>query len=260
MIAKDAAFISVNGIAIAQVQIDQEMMNHSALTDVQARQTSIRALVVRELLLQEAIKWSLCDLDGAINKPDEAIDKLLARQIKVPSPDEASCERYFEENRDNFLTAPVFEASHIFFPAHPGDEEMRSKAKNKAMLAVQKIKDNPDCFADIARQQSACSSASNGGRLGHVAKGQTVPAFESALMVMSKGEISALPVETEVGFHIIRLDDREGGENMPFDMLKSWIFETLTAQRREKAISGYVRGLADQAQIGGFDFDLSEPS
>lgn len=258
MIATDVAFISVNGIAITQVQIDQEIMNHSALADEQARHASIRALVVRELLLQEAIKWGLCDRDGAINKPDEAIDKLLARQIKVPLPDKASCERYFDENRSNFLTAPLFEASHIFFPAELGDEVMRSKAKSKAMLAVQRIKENPDCFAEVARQQSACSSANNGGRLGHIAKGQTVPAFESALMTMNKGEISALPVETEVGFHIIRLDDKEGGENMPFEILKSWIFETLTAQRREKAINGYVQGLADQAQIAGFDFSLPE--
>jgi len=253
MIATEVAFITVNGIAITQAQIDQELPNHSAETPEHAKMASMRVLVIRELLLQEAIKWGLCDRDGVVSKPEEAIEKLLAVQIKVPEPNDADCERYFNENRNNFSTAPQCEASHIFYPASLSDQVARGKAREKAEIALAKITDNPQCFGDIARLESACSSASGGGCLGAVSKGQTVPAFESALMAMEKGEISSQPVETEVGYHIIRLDERISGEGMPFVVLKNWILQYLRSQGRQKAVNGYVRGLADKAEIQGFD-------
>lgn len=255
MVATEAAFIAVNGIAITQVQIDQELPNHSAETPEHAKLASMRVLVIRELLLQEAIKWGLCDRDGVANNPEEAVEKLLAVQIKVPVPDDADCERYFRENHDNFSTAPQCEASHIFYPALLSDQAARDMARAKAEIALAKINENPQCFEDVARVESACSSAADGGYLGVVSKGQTVPAFESALMAMAKGEISAQPVETEIGVHIIRLDERVDGEGLPFVVLKSWISQYLRSQSREKAINGYVRGLADKAEIQGFDLN-----
>jgi len=255
MIATEVAFITVNGIAITQSQIDQELPNHSAETPEHAKLAAMRALVIRELLLQEAIKWGLCDRDGVVNKPEEAIERLLAVQIKVPVPDDADCERYFNENLDNFSTAPQFEASHIFYPAPLNDQAARDMARAKAEIALAKINETPQCFDDVARAESACSSATDGGYLGKVSKGQTVPAFESALMAMAKGEISDQPVETEIGFHIIRVDERVDGEDLPFVILKNWISQYLRGQSRQKAINGYVRGLADKAEIQGFDLD-----
>lgn len=255
MIAREIAAITVNGIAIRSSQIEEEMLNHTAECPQAARQASIRALVVRELLLQEAVRWGLCDLNNAINKPEEAVERLLAVQIKIPDPDEASCERYYKDNSDNFSTASQCEASHIFFPAPLADAAARRKARQKAERVLLKIKQNPDCFDEIARLESACPSAAKGGALGQILKGQTVAAFEAALMGMSKGEISSEPVETEVGIHIIRVDERVDGEELPFLVLKKWIFEYLRGQGRQKAIDGYVRGLADKSEIIGFEFE-----
>jgi len=254
MIAREEAFVSVNGVTITQAQINQELLSYSAKSQDGALRKAIRTLVVRELLIQEAVNWGLCDRDSVINHPQVVIDKLLAVQIKVPEPDDASCERYFNENKANFSTAPLCEASHIFFPAPQGDQKARDEARDKANSALAKVKDNPGCFNEVARLESICSSAVNGGSLGAVTKGQTVPAFESALMSMNEGDISEEPVETEVGFHIIRVDERVEAESLPFDVFKSWICQHLSEQRRNKAVSGYVKGLADKAEIRGFDF------
>ena len=55
----------------------------------------MQALVIRGLLLQEAVKQGLCDQDGALSQPDETIEKLLVSEIKVARPDEALCDCYF---------------------------------------------------------------------------------------------------------------------------------------------------------------------
>lgn len=257
--ATETALVTVNGIAITQDQIDKELASHTSDLVDDVWRVAVRALVVRELLLQEAVKWGLCDRDGAINQPEETIEKLLAVQIKVPAPDEESCKSYFDENRGNFSTAPQCDASHIFYAAHLDDEDAREKARLKASVALEKIKAMPECFEEIARSESACPSASKGGSLGRIAKGQTVPAFESAVMAMRRGEISNELVETEVGFHIIRVDEREEGEDLPFEMLKNWISQYLGEQSWQKAVSGYVEGLADMAEIKGFEFDKEGP-
>jgi len=254
--AMETAHITVNGIEITQAQIDEERSNHSTEEPDAVRQAAIRALVIRELLMQEAVKQGLCDRDGAINQPDETVERLLASEITVAAPDEADCKAYFKKNRENFSTAPLYEASHIFFPAPLGDHAAREEIRGKAVAALARIKEAPDCFDDIARSESACSSAKKGGYLGQLTKGQTVPAFEAALMTMKEGDISMQPVETEVGFHIIRVDERIEGEDLPFDMVKSWITQTLTEQRWNKAVGHYVGDLAGRAQVDGFDVKI----
>ena len=253
--ATETALVTVNGIAITQDQINKELASHSADLVDDVWRVAVRALVVRELLLQEAVKWGLCDRDGAMNQPETTVRKLLAMQIKVPAPDEESCKKYFNENRDDFSTAPQCEVSHIFYSAHLDDEAAREKARLKASIALEKIKAMPELFEEIARAESACHSAAKGGSLGRISKGQTVPAFESAVMAMRKGEISAQLVETEVGFHIIRVDEREEGEDLPFEILKQWISQYLGEQSWQKAVNGYVEGLASKAEIKGFQFD-----
>lgn len=257
--ATETALVTVNGIAITQDQIDKELVNHTYDLVDDAWRAAVRALVVRELLLQEAVKWGLCDRDGAINQPEKTIEKLLAVQIKVPAPDEESCKSYFEENRNNFSTAPQCDVSHIFYSAHLGDQEAREEARLKARVALEKIKAMPERFEEIAKAESACPSASKGGSLGRLAKGQAVPVFESAVMAMQRGEVSEELVETEVGFHIIRVDEREEGEDLPFEILKSWISQYLGEQSWQKAVNGYVEGLADRAEIKGFKFDKHGP-
>jgi len=253
MIAVDGAPITVNGIAITSAQIDGECSAHPVGHSKDVRRAAIVALVRQELLLQEAVKRGLCDRDGAINQPDKTIERLLALEISTSLPDEASCESYFSSNKGNFSTAPLYEASHIFFAAPPGEQAAREEVRKKALCALERIKENPACFDEVARQESACSSAVKGGDLGALAKGQTVPAFEAALMAMKEGDISDRPVETEVGFHIIKVDERIEGEDLPFEMVKHWISQYLSERQRSKAVENYVKKLAGLAQIEGFD-------
>jgi peptidyl-prolyl cis-trans isomerase C len=258
MFVAEEGLVTVNGIAITPAQIDQELHGYSGDDQEKARQTAVCTLVTRELLLQEAVSWGLCDRASVVSNPEQVIERLLAEKIEVPVPDEKSCKRYFNENRESFATAPECEVSHIFFSAALTDQAAREAARQQANAVLEKIKQDSDCFEEMARQESACASSVNGGYLGRISKGQTVPAFESALMAMSKGDISERPVETGGGFHIIRVDEREDGEDLPFEILKTWIRQNLINHSRQKAVDGYVKGLANKAEIVGFDFAFCE--
>lgn len=242
--------ITVNGIKITPEQINAEVQYHPAPSLLDAKYQAMQALVIRELLIQKAVKLGLCN-----EKPenaDDIIDSLLAQEISVPEPGQGECERYYNNNRKRFYTAPFFEVSHILYPAPPDDRDACNKAKRKAEAALKEIQKNSGAFEAIARSESACPSGREGGRLGQIGKGQTVPAFEAALQAMQEGDISAEPVATEVGYHIIRVHKRAEGRLMPFDAVADWVADFLKQESWRRAFSQYVQILIGQAEISGF--------
>src|SRR5690606_33662397 len=99
-------------------------------------------------------------------------------------------------NKKKFITSPLFDVAHILYLAPPENANLRAVAKKKAKETIEALQKNPESFEDFARLHSACSSAKEGGRLGQISKGQTMPGFETALFTMKEGEISQEPVET----------------------------------------------------------------
>lgn len=244
--------ITVNDIKITPDQINAEVQYHPADNLFDAKYEAMQALVIRELLIQRASKLGLCHHDEAVKKPDDIIEDLLEREIKVPEPDEKTCLHYYENNKKRFFTSPLFEVSHILYLAPPEDKEERKKAEQKAKDALARLKKKPALFESIAKEESGCSSSGEGGRLGQISKGQTLPAFEAVLMKMREGEMSEEPVETEVGYHIIKVHKRAEGKQLPFEAVQDWIADFLKDQSFQRAFSQYVQLLAGEAKISGF--------
>jgi peptidyl-prolyl cis-trans isomerase C len=157
-----------------------------------------------------------------------------------------------------FYTSPLFEASHILYLAPPSDEDARQSALEKAQTALERVTKKPDSFAAIAKAESACSSAKNGGHLEQITKGQTTPAFEGALLNMQEGEISKEPLASEFGYHIIKVHKRLEGKQLPFDAVHEWVADTLKRQSWQRAFSQYVQLLAGQAEISGFKLKAAD--
>lgn len=248
----DAPGITVNGIKISPEQINAEVQYHPAETLPEAKYQAMQALVIRELLIQRAVFSCLCSRQSALEDPDAAIEKLLKREVHVPEPNREECERYYERNKDRFVTRPLFEASHILYPAPPEDGEARKHTRERASTALKKIHGDATLFESVAHAESACSSAKTGGFLGQITAGQTVPAFEAALLKMQEGEISKSPVETEVGYHIIRVHRRAEGKPLPRESVMGWIADYLRNESWQRAFRQYIQILAGQAEISGF--------
>ncbi|MBN9056163.1 MAG: peptidylprolyl isomerase [Rhizobiales bacterium] len=251
--------VSVNGIAIAESDILAEAQNHPAENPGAALAAAARALVVRQLLLQKARELDIlaapqADGDGRQETDeDAAIRLLIEREVSAPSASEEECRRFYDNNREKFRSAPIFEASHILITADPADEGTRASRRLEAERLAAVIVGHPGEFATMARTHSACPSAATGGNLGQLTRGSTVAEFERALQRMKEGEITLAPVESRFGFHIIRLDRRIDGEQLPFDLVRRRIAGWLEASAWSKAVSQFIAVLAAHATITGID-------
>ena len=244
-------------MAIAESDVLAEAQNHPAKNPGEALTAAARALVVRELLLQESRRLEVdaapeTDKEGRRETPeDAAIRQLIAQEVSVPSANEAEGRRYYENNLSRFRSDPIWEARHILLAASEDDTAGREKAKSEAVRLVAYLGEHPAEFGDLARHHSACSSKEQCGNLGQITPGSTVREFEAALNMMQEGELSAEPVATRFGFHIIALDRTIPGEQLPFELVRERICGWLEAASWSRAISQYVAILAGRADIRG---------
>jgi len=248
-----ANLISVNGVEIPVDLINAEVQYHPAATLADARNEALRALVVRELLLQRAIALGLASRVTALANPDSVIDQLLKQELRTLEPTAQECQTYYQNNRARFLTQPVYEVSHILYLAPADNAQAREQALFRAQETLELLKLKPSMFGEIARRDSACSSSGSDGHLGQITPGQTLHAFENALAHMKPGTLCEAPVATEVGYHVIKLHHMAPGEQLPFDVVSQWVADHLRGQVWKRELSQYVQILAGQAEITGFN-------
>jgi peptidyl-prolyl cis-trans isomerase C len=251
--------VTVNGVAIAHDAISREAQNHPAPRPIDAWRAAARALAVRELLLQEARRRGLqpvplSDGEGRIETSEEAsIRALIEREISTPAADEPTCRRYFEQNLERFRSADLHEAAHILIAARPGDSPAYEASRAQARELAAVLRDNPQHFAELALAYSACPSKEVGGNLGQLSPGDTTPEFERALAAMMPGEVTAEPVASRFGHHVVRLERRIEGRQMPFEQVRELIAAYLVERTRRTAIAQFLARLAAQADISGIE-------
>ncbi|WP_366658173.1 peptidylprolyl isomerase [Fodinicurvata sp. EGI_FJ10296] len=258
-----APTVRVNGVEIEKTAITREIQHHPAPSASDAMQAATHALVVRELLLQQADRLEISadpqtDDDGRRETDDDSrIRQLLDREVTVPAPTEAECRRYYDVNRSRFSSPDIYEPAHILFPARVSDGQAYQAAIAAAAAAIEELTAQPERFETMARDLSACPSASSGGNLGQITQGQTTPEFEEAVMAMTPGTIAKEPVMSKYGVHVIRLDRRIDGQQLPFDLVKDEIADYLADRVFQRAVHQYISILAGQAAIEGVDLEAA---
>jgi peptidyl-prolyl cis-trans isomerase C len=251
--------VAVNGVAITRDRIARESQNHPSASPLKAWQAAAHALVVRELLLQEARRIGIVaiprdDGEGRRETDEESLIRaLIEQEVATPSADTETCRRYYEQNRHRFRSADLFEAAHILIPAVRDDKQGSSAARALAADLISQLRDHPERFAEMARAHSACPSAAQGGNLGQISDGQTTPDFERALKALAPGAMTQEPVATRYGFHIIRLDRRIEGRALPFEMVADRIADYLADSVRRRAIAQFIARLVSAATVTGIE-------
>jgi peptidyl-prolyl cis-trans isomerase C len=255
--------LSVNGIVIPREDVAREVQNHAADKPILAWQAAARALVVRELLRQESSRLGISaepqsDDEGRTETMDEAAMRaLIEREVVVPEPDDAVCRRFYNLNQHRFCIGDLHEAAHILITAAGDDDAARSAARTKADAILASVRADPTLFAAYAGEQSDCEgSAREGGSLGQLTRGQTVPEFEAGLASMKVGEIAI--IETRYGVHVVRLDQHVAGRQLPFEMVRERIAEYLRERVQRRALAQYVSILAGRATIAGVSLGAAD--
>lgn len=251
--------VTVNGVTISVERIAAEAQHHPAPTGKPglAWKAAARALALRELMLQEARARGITPAPtelapGQWETDDEAAIRQLLEVAVIPEPStEAELRAVYDANPDRFRAPSLYEAAHILFAAAPDDAEARTSAKAQAEAILANLHRNPRAFSDLARDHSACSSKGNGGLLGQLASGDTVPEFEAALAEMEEATISSTPVETRYGFHLIRLDAKARGAVLPFSAVLPRLREAHEKAAWVRASRAFVENLSAGAEVSG---------
>ncbi|ROM81663.1 peptidylprolyl isomerase [Pseudomonas brassicacearum] len=243
--------ISVNGVSITPQAMAQELQYHPAQSREDAVYQAARALVIRELLQQRIAELGLALQVGAGENEEEAATRLLLeREVQVPQCDEATCLRYYESNRARFHSAPLLAVRHILLECAPDDAEARSLAHVQAELLLERLDQFPGSFAELALLHSACPSKAQGGSLGQISKGQTVPELERQLFTLPAG-LASKPLESRYGWHVISIDQRIEGQALPYEAVATAIRTQLQQGVWQKALVQYLQTLIGAADIRG---------
>ena len=165
---------------------------------------------------------------------------------------EADLKSYYEQNVARLSGNEERRASHILINAPkdaPAAERQKAKARAQELLA--ELRKAPDSFADLAKKNSQdTGSAAKGGDLDFFARGAMVKPFEEAAFAMKKGDISEL-VESDFGYHIIKLADIKAPKQRSFEELRAGIETDLKTQQAQRKFAetaeAFTNGVYEQS-------------
>jgi peptidyl-prolyl cis-trans isomerase D len=143
---------------------------------------------------------------------------------------------YYEQNQARYTAAEERRARHILIAADKdAKDDVRKKAKARAEALLAEVRKAPGSFAEVAKKNSDdTGSAPQGGDLDWSARGgMAAKALEDAVFALKPGEIGPV-VETEFGYHVVKLEGARGGQTKPFDAVKAEISDEVSKQQASK--------------------------
>lgn len=253
--------VVVNGTTIPSAAIAAEAQNHHAPRGKPgiAWRKAANALAVRALLLQEAARRKVSpdpqELEpGRFETEDEArIRGLLEAVVEVSPPSDEAVLAEWQRDPTKFRAPPLWSVSHILVACDPADAAEAERAHARAAGIAEQALRNPKRFGKLAERESDCPTKSRAGMLGQVGPGDTVPEFEAVLRGLAEGEITAEPVRTRHGWHVIRMDGRAEGAVLPYETVAPKLRAAMEKRAWGQGVRDFVTSLADGAEIVGAD-------
>jgi len=197
------------------------------------------SLILREIIYHEAEKEGITKEPAIINRMEDAkkkgvIEEFLQRKVEGGlSPAEDERDAFYLENKDAFDNAETIRVRHILV-----------KTKEEAEK-IQKLLADGEDFEKLARDNSICPTASEGGDLGYFKRGDMVEEFdEAAFELKEPGDISPI-VQTRFGFHLIKLID------------KDHLMEKFITDKRDDLINSYLEDMKEKADYKVNEENLS---
>jgi peptidyl-prolyl cis-trans isomerase C len=183
-------------------------------------------------------------------RDDLTIQKLIENEVAARSavtPEQVA--DFYAKNPDQFKQPERVRASHILITVPKGaDEATKTTARTKATDILKQVKAGQD-FAALAKQHSQDpGSGQNGGDLGFFQPGQMVGPFNDVAFTLAPGAISDL-VETEFGFHIIKVVEKQTARSVPLDEVRPQLEQYLERMNRQQQTDAFVNGLKAKGKI-----------
>lgn len=202
----------------------------------QGRAMILEELIAQKLLLLDATR-NLYEREAAFKeqlarvKEDLLINYAVGKVVSGVRVTDDEAKKYFEDNAEQFMGQEQVSASHILVDS-----------EDKANELLAKITAGEISFEDAAREHSTCPSSQQGGSLGEFGRGQMVPEFDTACFEMEVGEVKG-PVQTQFGYHLIRLDGKKAAEPLHFGDVREALVRQLTMEKQQAAYRSKINQL-----------------
>jgi peptidyl-prolyl cis-trans isomerase C len=242
--------VIVNGVELSDADVERELPAHADTAD--AHQAALTAAVLRRVLLDEAARLHL-----APERNDELmIEALLNHQLaeSTIAPTHEECERHYLADQERWRVNERARVSHILFQVTERVDlvALRERARQTLDDLLHAADDVELRFVDTARKLSNCPSAVDGGALGEIGRGDTVAEFERAVFAAPAGTLCPTLVETEFGFHIVRVHEKSRGKVLSFEQVERRIRDAMSQALRDLAERRYVTEAVARADITGW--------
>ncbi len=226
------------GMSVSDEEISSQMEAiKKQFKDDQEYENALNSQGITEEFLKEDLKMNLL-----LNK---YIEQTFKPQVKVTDEDDAA---FYGQNPQYFSQSEQIRASHILIQVKEDADDAAKAEARKKIETVQKRLSNGEEFSDLAREVSEGPSSTNGGDLGFFGRGQMVKPFEDAAFALKKGQISGI-VETQFGYHLIKLTDKKEAGLVPYEKVKGQIHDHLFQTKLGNIIQEYIEKLKPDAEI-----------
>lgn len=238
-LAQNAAIVNGKAVPKARMDVLAQQLASAGRPVTPEMQGQLREEVIaREIFMQEAQKQGLDASDDYKNQLELARQAILIRQL-------------FENYRKtNPVTDAEVQAEYDKFVAANSGKEYKARhilveTEDQANKILADLKKGAK-FEDIAKKQSKDpGSGANGGDLDWAAPASFVPEFSEAMIKLKKGETTAVPVKSQFGYHIIRVDDVRQAQLPKLEEVKPQVTQQLQQQRLQK----YQEDLRAKAKV-----------
>jgi peptidyl-prolyl cis-trans isomerase C len=178
-------------------------------------------------------------------------DKLFAKMLTGQEPTEDDAKKYYEDNKDKYKQKEQINAQHILFKIDKNttDAEKKKKLETAKKVFAEAKKPGAD-FGELAKKYSEGPTAQRGGDLGTFSRGRMVKQFEDVAFdpKVKPGDILG-PVETQFGYHIIKVNEKTAETQRPYEEVKDSILTSLKARAKSKATRDLLDKLKADAKI-----------
>jgi peptidyl-prolyl cis-trans isomerase C len=225
------AYAQEHNITVSDKEVDQELAKLKEQVGDQARSSGqdVSNQKAYELALkQNNITEDQLREDIRENLPVQEVQKRVAGDAE---PSDEEIQNYYEKNKEAQFTTPEQRCvRHILF-----NKDQKEKAED-----IKQQLENGGDFAKLAKEHSQDpGSAENGGDLGCLGKGETVPEFEQAAFGAEQGEIVG-PVQTEFGYHILQVTDVKPEQTRSLQEVESQIRSQLATEKQSEAFNKWI--------------------
>jgi len=231
---------TVNGKAIPAAQMDAALKQAAAQgqpDSPQLREMIKKSLIGREVLVQEAAKQGVAANKEVKDALEQARQDIIIRALLVD---------YVKKNP---VSDAEIKAAYDQFKAGKGEKEYHArhilvKTEKEATDIIAKLKGGAK-FEELAKASQDPGSAANGGDLDWAAPGNYVKPFADAMVALKDGQITEKPVQSQFGYHVIKLEGSRAAKVPALEEIKSQIAESLT----QRKVAAYRDQLVAKAKV-----------